>query len=135
MILHIDVDRARWPDAGEGGPWVVAAHRSGTRALVTKFSARKVSVRDINGDKVSYSWFDLPPPLGTPDPGFVSGAPPTAAAGSRGSVAVLRLITAKQKPNCKPLGCRPWLTLRDFFSRQRFISMRQWGNRSQAQGG
>jgi hypothetical protein len=33
----------------------VAAHRSGKRALVTKFSAHKVSLLDINGDKVSYS--------------------------------------------------------------------------------
>jgi hypothetical protein len=98
MILHIDVDGARSLHAGEGGHWVVAAHRSGKRALVTKFSAHKVSLAhrsgrralvtkfsahkvsllDINGDKVSYSWFDL-------HPRFVSGAPPTAAAGARSS--------------------------------------------------
>ncbi len=69
MILHIDVDGARSLHAGEGGHWVVAAHRSGKRALVTKFSAHKVSLLDINGDKVSYSWFDLPTPLRTPDHG------------------------------------------------------------------
>jgi hypothetical protein len=65
----IDVDGARSLHAGEGGHWIVAARRSGKRALATKFSAlatkfsaHKASLLDINGDKVSYSRFDLPTP-------------------------------------------------------------------------
>jgi hypothetical protein len=48
----IDVDGARSLHAGEGGHWVVARPpQRQTRTLATKFSAHKVSLLDINGDK------------------------------------------------------------------------------------
>ena len=72
----IDVDRVPGRSmSGEGGHWVVTAHRSGKRALATKFSAHKVSLLDING-------------IRTPDPRFVSGARTDCAGNGPGDRAV-----------------------------------------------
>ena len=57
----IDVDGARSLHAGEGGHWVVARPpQRQTRTLATKFSAHKVSLLDINGDKGELFQADCP---------------------------------------------------------------------------